>query len=119
MITFDEEKLVISRGEWLSWDVVEMHYNDLIKEVKYALDNDHEQFEDTPDVIEDIIKYELTYADKKEIMSYIKDEAEGREEERMYCSPFDFSDDQLITTIIAQWLKDYFETETDFEQFVY
>lgn len=118
MITFDEEKLIISRGEWLSWDIVEMHYNDLIKEIKWALENDHEQFDDTPDVITDIINHDLTYTDKKEIMSYIKDEAEGREEERMYCSPFDFSDDQLITTIIAQWINDHFETETDFEMFV-
>lgn len=118
MITFDEEKLVISRGEWLPWDVVEMHYNDLIKEIKAALNNDHEQFEDTPDVIENIIKHELTYADKKEIMSYIKDEAETRENDRIYCSPLDFGDEQLIKTIIAQWLNDRFETETDFEMFV-
>ena len=79
MITFDEEQLVISRDEWLPWDIVEMHYNDLIKEIKCALDNDHEQFADTPDIIENIIKCELTHADKKEIMSYIQDEAADRE----------------------------------------
>ena len=118
MITLDEEQLVISRGEWLPWGVVEMHYNDLIKEVKAALNNDHEQFEDTPDVIEDIIKYELTYADKKEIMSYIKDEADDREMSYGYRSPLDFCDDAAIKDIIAQWLTDHFETETDFEVFV-
>lgn len=118
MITFDEEKLIINRGEWLPWDVVEMHYNDLIKEIKFALENDHEQFEDTPDVIEDIIKYELTYADKKEIMSYIKDEADDREMSYGYRSPLDFCDDGAIKEIIVQWLNDRFETETDFEMFV-
>lgn len=118
MITFDEEKLIISRGEWLSWDDVEVHYNDFIKEIKHELENDPEQFDDTPDIIEDIINHELTYENKKEIMSYIKDEAEGREEERMYCSPLDFMDYRLITAIIAQWINDYFEAETDFEMFV-
>jgi hypothetical protein len=118
MITFDEEKLIINRGEWLPWDVVEMHYNDLIKEIKWALDDDHDQFNDTPDVIEDIIKHELTYADKKEIMSYIKDEAEIRDMACDHCTPLDFGDDELIKTIIAQWLNDRFETETDFEMFV-
>ena len=118
MITLDEEKLVISRAEWLSWDIVEMHYKDLIKEIKWTLENDHEQFEDTPDVIEDITKYELTYADKKEIMSYIKYEANDREMSYGYRTPLDFCDDGAIKEIIAQWLNDRFETETDFEMFV-
>ena len=118
MITFDEEQLIISRGEWLSWDIVEMHYNDLIKEIKGVLENDHEQFSDTPDVIENIIKHELTYADKKEIMSYIKDEAEDREMSYGYRSPLDFSDGGAIKEVITQWINDHFETETDFEMFV-
>ena len=95
-----------------------MHYKDLIKEIKCVLDNDHEQFDDTPDIIENIITYALTHADKKEIMSYIKDEAEDREMSYGYSSPLDFGDDGAIKTVIAQWINDHFETETDFEMFV-
>lgn len=118
MITFDEEKLVISRSEWLPWDIVEMHYNDLINEIKCVLNNDHEQFDDTPDIIENIIKYALTHEDKKEIMSYIKDEAEERDMACEHYTPLDFCDNEMIKIIIAQWINDHFETETDFEMFV-
>lgn len=92
MIELNKEDFSLEIKEYLTWNTVQRHYDNIIEGY------DDEKYEI-------LSKYELTAEDKIEILDLIRDEYEYQADDEFAVSIFD---DDLIINVLNEWIENKF-----------